>query len=64
MPFFTNTSGLSITEMAAMTKRPEKFIGTHFFNPVPVMKPLEIIKRYETSEETLEIAKAWGKTIC
>jgi len=61
--FFTNTSGLSITEMAAMTKRPEKFIGTHFFNPVPVMKLLEIIKGYETSEETLEIAKSWGKAI-
>jgi 3-hydroxybutyryl-CoA dehydrogenase len=61
--FFTNTSGLSITEMAAITKRPEKFIGTHFFNPVPVMKLLEIIKGYETSDETLKIAKAWGKTI-
>ncbi len=61
--FFTNTSGLSITEMAAMTKRPERFIGTHFFNPVPVMKLLEIIRGYETSEETLEIAKAWGKKI-
>lgn len=61
--FFTNTSGLSITEMAAMTKRPEKFIGTHFFNPVPVMKLLEIIKGYETSEETLQIAKSWGKAI-
>ena len=61
--FFTNTSGLSITEMAAMTKRPERFIGTHFFNPVPVMKLLEIIRGYETSDETLEIAKAWGKKI-
>ena len=61
--FFTNTSGLSITEMAAITKRPKKFIGTHFFNPVPVMKLLEIIKGYETSEETLKIAKAWGETI-
>jgi 3-hydroxybutyryl-CoA dehydrogenase len=61
--FFTNTSGLSITEMAAITKRPAKFIGTHFFNPVPVMRLLEIIRGYETSDETLEIAKAWGKTI-
>jgi 3-hydroxybutyryl-CoA dehydrogenase len=61
--FFTNTSGLSITEMAAVTKRPEKFIGTHFFNPVPVMKLLEIIKGYETSEETLDIAKQWGNRI-
>ena len=61
--FFTNTSGLSITEMAATTDRPDKFIGTHFFNPVPVMKLLEVIRGHETSDETVEIAKAWGKKI-
>lgn len=61
--FFTNTSGLSITEMAAITKRPNRFIGTHFFNPVPVMRLLEIIRGFETSDETLEIAKAWGQKI-
>jgi len=61
--FFSNTSGLSPTEMASNTKRPEKFIGTHFFNPVPVMKLLEIIKGYETSDETLQIALDWGKKI-
>ena len=61
--FFTNTSGLSITELAAMTQRPDRFIGTHFFNPVPVMRLLEIIKGYETSDETLEIAMEWGKKI-
>lgn len=61
--FFTNTSGFSITELAASTKRPERFIGTHFFNPVPVMKLLEIIRGYETSEETLAMAKDWGKKI-
>lgn len=61
--FFTNTSGLSITEMAAVTKRPDRLIGTHFFNPVPVMRLLEIIRGYQTSDETLEIAKAWGKKI-
>lgn len=61
--FFTNTSGLSITEMASVTRRPDKFIGTHFFNPVPVMKLLEIICGYQTSPETLEIAKAWGRKI-
>jgi 3-hydroxybutyryl-CoA dehydrogenase len=61
--FFTNTSGLSITEMAAITKRPERFIGTHFFNPVPVMRLLEIIRGFETSDETLAIAKAWGEKI-
>lgn len=61
--FFTNTSGLSITEMAAITKRPDRFIGTHFFNPVPVMRLLEIIRGYETSDKTLEIAKEWGQKI-
>lgn len=61
--FFSNTSGLSLTEMASITKRPDKFIGTHFFNPVPVMKLLEVIKAYETSEETLQIALDWGKKI-
>lgn len=61
--FFTNTSGLSITEMASVTKRPDRFIGTHFFNPVPVMRLLEIIRGHQTSEETLEMAKAWGKKI-
>jgi len=61
--FFTNTSGLSITEMAAITDRPDRFIGTHFFNPVPVMKLLEVIRGHETSDATVEIAKAWGKKI-
>jgi len=61
--YFTNTSGLSITEIASITKRPDKFIGTHFFNPVPVMRLLEIIEGYETSEETLKVAKDWGKKI-
>jgi len=61
--FFTNTSGLSITELAAVTDRPAKFIGTHFFNPVPVMKLLEIIKGYQTSDETLQIARQWGEAI-
>jgi len=61
--FFTNTSGLSITEMASLTDRPERFIGTHFFNPVPVMKLLELILAYETSQETMEIAKAWAEKL-
>lgn len=61
--FFTNTSGISITALAAATKRPDKFIGAHFFNPVPVMKLLEIIKGYETSDETLNIALEWGQTL-
>lgn len=61
--FFTNTSGLSITEMAAITRRPDRFIGTHFFNPVPVMRLLEIIRGFETSDETLAVAKAWGQKL-
>ncbi|MDD4242433.1 MAG: 3-hydroxyacyl-CoA dehydrogenase NAD-binding domain-containing protein [Smithellaceae bacterium] len=61
--FFTNTSGLSITEMAAVTGRPDRFIGTHFFNPVPVMRLLEIIRGHQTSDETLDAARAWGKRI-
>jgi 3-hydroxybutyryl-CoA dehydrogenase len=61
--FFTNTSGLSITEMAAVTDRPDRFIGAHFFNPVPVMRLLELIRGHQTSDETLEIAREWGKKI-
>jgi 3-hydroxybutyryl-CoA dehydrogenase len=61
--FFTNTSGLSITEMAAVTDRPDRFIGAHFFNPVPVMRLLELIRGHQTSNETLEIAREWGKKI-
>lgn len=53
----SNTSGLSITEMAAVTGRPAKFIGMHFFNPVPVMKLVELIKGAETDDETLAVAK-------
>ena len=59
--FFTNTSGLSITEMASQTKRPDKFIGTHFFNPVPVMKLLEVIRGYQTSDEFLLLLEIGGR---
>jgi 3-hydroxybutyryl-CoA dehydrogenase len=61
----TNTSSISITEIAARTNRPEKFIGMHFFNPVPVMKLVEIVRGIETSDETYEtvheLAKQLGK---
>ncbi len=50
----SNTSSISITKIAATTSRPEKFIGMHFFNPVPVMKLVEIVKGFETSDKTYE----------
>ena len=59
--FATNTSGLSITEMAAITGRADKFIGMHFFNPVPMMKLVEIIRGYGTSDETVKIIKDLSK---
>jgi 3-hydroxybutyryl-CoA dehydrogenase len=62
----TNTSSISITEIAARTKRPEKVIGMHFMNPVPVMQLVEIIRGIATSDETtqrvVELSKAVGKT--
>ena len=62
----TNTSSLSITEIASATNRPDKVIGMHFFNPVPAMKLVEIIKGLATSEETkaaiVEMSVALGKT--
>lgn len=62
----TNTSSLSITEIANSTNRPDKVIGMHFFNPVPMMKLVEVIKGIATSEETkeaiVEMTKSVGKT--
>lgn len=61
----TNTSSISITKIAAVTKRADKIIGMHFMNPVPVMKLVEVIKGYSTSNETLqtimELSKIIGK---
>lgn len=53
----SNTSSLSITEVASATKRPDKVIGMHFFNPAPIMKLVEIIKGIATSEETFNAVK-------
>lgn len=55
--FASNTSGLSITQMAAVTKRPRQFIGMHFFNPVPVMQLVELIRGFETSDETFQCCR-------
>ena len=62
----TNTSSLNVTQMGAVTKRPDKVCGIHFFNPAPVMKLVEIVKTISTSEETIEtvsqFAVSLGKT--
>ena len=58
--FASNTSSLSITEMASATKRAPRVIGMHFFNPAPVMKLIEVIRGSETSDETAEFAKAFS----
>jgi 3-hydroxybutyryl-CoA dehydrogenase len=62
----TNTSSLSVTELAAATRRPDRVIGMHFFNPVPVMKLVEVIKGIATSEATrqvvLDLCPTLGKT--
>lgn len=55
--FASNTSALSITEMAAVTQRPEKCIGMHFFNPVHLMRLVEIVRGLETSDDTYQITK-------
>jgi len=64
--FASNTSSISITRLAAATQRPDRFIGLHFFNPVPVMKLVEIVPGLATSQETVEaaerLATSAGKT--
>jgi 3-hydroxybutyryl-CoA dehydrogenase len=62
----SNTSSISVTTLAAMTQRPERFVGMHFMNPVPVMALVEVIRALQTSDEafatTMELAKKLGKT--
>jgi len=57
----SNTSSISITQIGSQTDRPEKVIGMHFFNPVPVMKLLEITRGLNTAEETMHLAQAVGE---
>ncbi len=59
--FASNTSSLSITEMASVTYRPKQFLGMHFFNPVHKMKLLELVRGLETSPETMDTAEAVGR---
>jgi 3-hydroxybutyryl-CoA dehydrogenase len=59
----TNTSSISITRMASTTDRPERFIGIHFMNPVPVMKLVELVRGIATVDATFETAKAFVKSL-
>ena len=59
----TNTSSISITRLAAATDRPERFIGMHFMNPVPVMELVELVRGIATDDETFEAAKAFAEKL-
>ncbi|MEH1013915.1 3-hydroxyacyl-CoA dehydrogenase family protein [Micromonospora sp. CPCC 206060] len=63
----TNTSAIPVTQIAAVTERPESVVGTHFFSPVPMMKLCELVRGYKTSDATLATARAFaegvGKTV-
>jgi len=61
--FCSNTSSLCITELAAKTKRPDRFAGLHFFNPVPLMKLVEVIRALTTSDATYETVFAFAKSL-
>lgn len=61
--FGSNTSGLSVTDMAVATKRRDKVLGMHFHNPAPVMQLLELVRTIMTSEETIEAVRKWGATL-
>src|SRR5205809_5019084 len=61
--FVSNTSSLCITELAAATKRPDRFSGLHFFNPVPIMKLVEVIRALPTSDETYQTVFAFAKSL-
>jgi 3-hydroxybutyryl-CoA dehydrogenase len=59
----TNTSSISITQLAAVTKRPDRFLGMHFFNPVPMMALVELIRGLQTSDATVAAADAFAKVL-
>ncbi|MER7890670.1 3-hydroxyacyl-CoA dehydrogenase family protein [Micromonospora sp. NPDC094482] len=59
----TNTSAIPVTQIAAVTERPESVVGTHFFSPVPMMQLCELVRGYKTSDATLATAKAFAEEI-
>jgi 3-hydroxybutyryl-CoA dehydrogenase len=59
----TNTSAIPITQIAAVTSRPESVVGTHFFSPVPMMKLCELVRGYKTSDDTLARARAFAEEV-
>jgi 3-hydroxybutyryl-CoA dehydrogenase len=61
--FGSNTSGLSVTDMAVATNRRDRVLGIHFHNPAPVMQLLEMVRTIMTSQETIETVKKWGATL-
>jgi len=61
--FASNTSSISVTELMSATKRPERFIGLHFFNPVPLMKLVEVVRTIATSDPVMETAIEFGKSL-
>ncbi len=61
--FATNTSSISVTELMASTKRPERFIGLHFFNPVPLMKLVEVVRTIATAPDVFEQAVEFGRKV-
>ncbi len=61
--FASNTSSLTVTDMAAATTRPERFIGLHFFNPVPVMKLVEVVRTIATGQETFDTVRDFAKKV-
>jgi len=61
--FATNTSSISVTELMSATKRPERFIGLHFFNPVPLMKLVEVVKTIATAPDVYDAAYEFGKKL-
>src|SRR5579884_590826 len=61
--FASNTSSISVTEMMTATKRPERFVGLHFFNPVPLMKLVEVVRTIATANDVYEAAYEFGKKL-